>query len=80
MLLKEIKSMISEIANIPTDEIEKDDSLESLGIDSLLTVELIMNLEKKYDIIFDASDINFQNFNSVKNIVSIVEKTKCGNL
>jgi acyl carrier protein len=49
---KEIKKMVSDIAEIPEEEI-KDEArfAEDLGIDSMMALEIVASIEKKYKII-----------------------------
>ena len=74
MILENIKSIISELVLMNVKEIQEEDTLAILGVDSLLTVELILRIEEKYDITFESSDINFKNFEFVKSVVNITER------
>ncbi len=74
MILENIKSIISELVLMNVEEIQEEDTLAILGVDSLLTVELILRIEEKYDITFESSDINFKNFEFVKSVVNITER------
>ncbi len=48
---QEVKKLISEITEVPFDEL-KDDAkfVEDLGIDSMMALEIVASLEKKYKI------------------------------
>ena len=74
MILENIKSIISELVLMNVEEIQEEDTLAILGVDSLLTVELILRIEEKYDITFESSDINFKNFEFVKSVVNRTER------
>lgn len=74
MILESIKSIISELVSLDVEEIQEEDALGILGVDSLLTVELILRIEEMYEITFDSSDINFDNFEFVKSVANITER------
>ncbi|WP_027338548.1 acyl carrier protein [Halonatronum saccharophilum] len=48
---------------------------EDLGIDSLDMVDLVLNLENEFDLIFDESDLNVSSFITIQDLVSLVEDT-----
>ncbi|MCP4653213.1 MAG: acyl carrier protein [Candidatus Omnitrophica bacterium] len=50
-LQKEIKELVAEIGEIPEEEIKDDSRLvEDLGIDSMMALEIVAKLEKKYKV------------------------------
>ena len=55
---KEIKKMISDIAEIPEEEI-KDGArfAEDLGIDSMMALEIVASIEKKYKVVIPEEKI-----------------------
>lgn len=69
-----IKDIIEKISIIPFEEINTDDSLISIGIDSLKSVELIIELEDGLNIKFDDGDLDPSKLNSVQNIIDLVKK------
>ena len=69
-----IKRIISEITYLSIDEIQSEDMLKSLGIDSLLLVELIITIEEVFNITFDQSDLNPERLITVKSIVDLAIK------
>jgi len=74
-MFEEIKSLMVEALNVSEDEVTLESSLkDDLGIDSLDAVELIMELEDKFDLKIEESQA--QNFVSVKNIVDFIESKK----
>lgn len=69
-ILKAIKEILHENLDIDPDTVAKDSTLESLGIDSLDTVELICDLEERCDI-----ELGYpENLNTVGEIVDYIEK------
>ncbi len=70
---KEIKKLISEIAEVPQDQI-KDDArfVEDLGIDSMMALEIIASIEKKYKIVIPEEKI--PTINSLNAIYSLIEE------
>ena len=50
MVLDKVKKILAEYKGIDEAIIQPETSMESLGIDSLDTVELVMNLEDEFDI------------------------------
>ena len=50
MMFEKIQSYLAAQLDISPDEIERDTTFESLGIDSLDTVEMVMDLEEQLGI------------------------------
>lgn len=69
----QIKAIISELTSIPIEEIHDNDVLSMLGIDSLLSVELIVKIEECLEIVFDDSKLNPENLTTVQSVISLVE-------
>jgi len=46
----EVRQLISQALKIPIDQLKDDTNLEDLGADSLDVIEIIYELEKKFDI------------------------------
>lgn len=58
-------------------ETNDDTNIYELGyVSSLFGQQLIMFLEKKFDINVEIEDMNIDNFSSINNIVAFVEKKK----
>ncbi|MCD6583152.1 MAG: acyl carrier protein [Candidatus Omnitrophica bacterium] len=70
---REVKKLISEIAEISQDQI-KDDArfVEDLGIDSMMALEIIASIEKKYKIVIPEDKI--PTINSLNAIYSLIEE------
>lgn len=75
-MIEEVKQIISEEFFIETEEItEESDLRNDLGIDSLAATQLILDLEKKYNIhISEEEAVELKKFSDVINILN--EKVK----
>ena len=68
---EEIRRMVSDILEIPVDELTPDaDFFKDLNIDSLKAIEIVAAFEKKYRIIIPEEDIP-----KIRNIRQVVEYT-----
>ena len=72
MVLEKIKEIIGEHLDMDTSEITADTTFEDLGIDSLETVEIMMELEDEFEIEISVSDIG----KTVGSLVSYIESIK----
>ena len=55
---KEIKKMVSDIAEIPEEEIKDNAQFaEDLGIDSMMALEIVASVEKKYKVVIPEEKI-----------------------
>lgn len=63
------------MTDVPCENIELDDELSTLGIDSLQLVELIITLEDEFAVKFDDSDLDPSNIRSVASIIELIKKT-----
>jgi acyl carrier protein len=70
---KEIKKIISEIAEIPEEQI-KDDArfAEDLDIDSMMALEVVASIEKKYKVVISEAEI--PNIRSLQNVYDLLGK------
>jgi len=71
---KTIIETISSISFTSAEEINGDDLLVSIGIDSLKMVELIVALEDTFNITFDDSELDPGVLNKVDDIVKLTQK------
>lgn len=55
-LLGELRSIFTEITEI--DDIPSDKSLKDLGVDSMMALEIVTAIEKKYTIKIEESELN----------------------
>lgn len=71
-LAKEIKTLVSKVIKIPEDKLYPDASLfTDLGVDSLLGVEIIASLDKKYGL--DVPEDKLKDINTLEDIISLVK-------
>lgn len=74
-VVKQIKEMIVErcFLSISPDDIGDDDSLmDSVGLDSVQILEVVVGLEEIFGITFEDTDFNLENFLSVNAISNYV--------
>ena len=66
-----VREVVREIApNLP--EIEESASLNSMGLDSLASVELTLRLEDRFGVVFEDDEMAFEHFESVASIVDLL--------
>ena len=73
-LSEQIKNIIATVSIVSPEEIKSDDPLSSIGIDSLAAVELIVELEDAFGIIFDISDLDPEQLTTVGSAIELTEK------
>lgn len=69
-MFEKICAYLAEQLDIPADEITRDTTFESLGVDSLDTVEMLMDLESDLNVELDLED----KITTVGELVDFVEK------
>ncbi len=72
MIYEKIAEIISDKMDIDVDEITMDSTFESLKIDSLDMVEIVMDIEEE----FDVSVEDAENLKSVADLVKYIEDNK----
>jgi len=73
-LEKEIKAVVSRVIKIPEEKIDPNANLfTDLGVDSLLGVEIIASLDKKYKI--DVPEEKIRKVATLNDIISLVKET-----
>ena len=69
---KEVKKIISEITEVPADKLKEEATFtEDLGIDSMMALEIIASLEKKYRVVIPEEDI--PKVRSLKDVYELLE-------
>ena len=69
----EIKKLVADIAEKTPEEIKDDATFsEDLGIDSMMALEIVASIEKKYKIMIPENEI--PNIRSLQNVYDLVEK------
>ena len=72
MLFKKVAEIIAEKMDLDVAEIKMDSSFETMQIDSLDMVEIIMDLEEAFDVSIDAAN----DLKTVGDLVTFIEKNK----
>ena len=73
-MFEKIAKYLSEQMDISMDEITPDTTFESLGIDSLDTVEMVMDLEDQFGIMVE--DDQIMKLRTVGDVVDYIEKNQ----
>jgi len=72
-LKEEIKKIVSEVSEVPQEELKEDARfVEDLGIDSMMALEIVANIEKKYKVVIPEEEI--PKIRSLKDVYNIMEK------
>jgi acyl carrier protein len=69
VVFEKVKTILADYKEIDESSIELDTTMESLGIDSLDTVELVMNLEDEFDVEIEVDE----DIKTVGDLVKIIE-------
>ncbi|MEA5002924.1 MAG: acyl carrier protein [Christensenella sp.] len=72
MIYEKIAGIISDKMDIDVEEIKMDSSFESLKIDSLDMVEIVMDIEEEFDVSIEEAE----NLKSVSDLVKFIEENK----
>lgn len=66
-MIERVKNKVLEVLNT-TDEITYEENLALRGLDSLRTVELVVELEEMFNVTFDDEEMLTENFSSIDKI------------
>lgn len=70
---KEVKKLVSEVTKVPEKDLKEDVSfVDDLGIDSMMALEVIVALEKKYRVIIPEEKISA--VRSMNDVYAILEE------
>jgi len=72
---KQILQIIAEFSVVPEPQITYEDSLSSLGIDSLKMIELIITLEDTLNFQFNDSVLDINQMNTVEELITITKES-----
>ncbi|MHB1313994.1 MAG: acyl carrier protein [Christensenellales bacterium] len=72
MLFKKVAEIIAEKMDMDVSEITMNSSFETMQIDSLDMVEIIMDLEEEFDVSIDTAN----DLKTVGDLVAFIEKNK----
>ena len=64
--------IIAELAEISGEEITQDASLQKLGVDSLMALQIVARMEKKYQVEIPEEEIG--RIQTLRNILDMVER------
>ncbi len=67
---------VSQLSAVPQEQICPADTLSSVGIHSIKTVELIVALEDSLGVTFAVEDLDPENLTSVEDVISLAERYK----
>ncbi|MBU0634871.1 MAG: acyl carrier protein [Candidatus Omnitrophica bacterium] len=70
---KEVKTKVSEITEIPEEKLKEDARfVEDLGVDSMMALEIVASIEKKYQVAIREEDI--PKISNLRGIYELLEK------
>ncbi|MCG8501727.1 MAG: phosphopantetheine-binding protein [Firmicutes bacterium] len=80
-MVETVQSIVSNLVNLqkPIEEISLDDNLLILGMDSIASLKVVVELKNEYDIEFDNEILTYDNLKSISSIVNCVETLRNGN-
>ena len=55
-------------------EIDGDEDLAQYGLESITSIQLVVMLEEKYNIVFDNDDLLMSKYNTINKLVKLLEK------
>jgi acyl carrier protein len=67
---EEIQELIAEL--VDGTEVSPTDDLKELGVDSVLMINLIVQLEQKYGICFDDEELDHSYFSTISTLAELV--------
>ena len=79
--MEKLKQILSEVSALEIRDICGEDTLVSLGIDSLLLVSLIVKIEDEWQITFPDFELNPEILTDVNSLMALITKygeTECG--
>ncbi len=71
-ILDEVKQLIIGLIDISS-ELDEAQELSRIGVDSLLSIRLIVELENRFEVTFDDEDLLLENFSTPISICKMVE-------
>jgi acyl carrier protein len=72
VLEDKVKAIVKKILEI-NDEINISDDLTNIGLDSLKTVMMVIDLEVSFQIVIEDEELLFENFTNIEKILRLVE-------
>jgi len=71
-VLSDVLALVESTLKIPRDEVDVEANMESFGINSLIVMELMENIEKKFDVTLTPAQ--FSNIDTLRGLVGLLEK------
>ena len=68
---EKVLNSISGVSNIDTNELKLEDNLSDLGLDSLDVIDIIMDIEREFNIAIPDADV--EKMNTVDDMIKYVE-------
>lgn len=75
--LDDIYTMIASTLDLDeteVNEIDGDEDLAQYGLESITSIQLVVMLEEKYNIVFDNDDLLMSKYNTINKLVKLLEK------
>lgn len=76
---KKVRELIKATLFMENEEIEKiddDEDLEMIGLNSVIMLQFIVQLEQEFDIEIDEEEITPDNFGTINKVVNYLEKER----
>lgn len=67
-----VLEILADILGVDCTTLEDGKELSDFGMNSVKSVELIINLEEKFNIFFDDDELLYENFSSIENILNMI--------
>lgn len=64
------------LPDVDREELSDESDIFSLGLDSINAMNLVFSLQDAFNIKFETQEISFENFQTVADIVELIEKKK----
>jgi len=68
---EEVRQIVARIAELPPEKVSAEATLESLGVDSLNGLRIVVEVEKRYGVVIPESEIT--KIRSVQDIFALVD-------
>lgn len=72
---EKVREILAESGDLQVDvsQVTPSDELKNFGINSISYLKIIVEIEEKFNVVFDKEDLFFDNFRSINNIVERIE-------
>lgn len=81
MTIEEVKQkaqkvVLTMLPDVDEEDISDDKDIFNLGLDSINAMSLVFSLQDEFDIQFETSEISFENFRTLMDIVNLIGRKK----